>query len=127
MLSRHTAPSFSQHLGCVPVLGFRNRQPRSEATARKLKIPFQIADMRNLGEVPGSPFDAVICMDNALPHLRSELDLTQAAGQIRANLRGRGTFVASMRDYDEILAHHLVMQAPAFYSDEGKRRIVFQI
>jgi glycine/sarcosine N-methyltransferase len=100
---------------------------RSEATARKLKIPFYIADMRNLGEVPAAGFAAVICMDNALPHLHSEADLAQAAGQIRAKLRIGGTFVASMRDYDEILTHHPVTQGPAFYSDEGKRRIVFQV
>lgn len=100
---------------------------RSEATARKLTIPFYIADMRNLGEVPAAGFGAVICMDNALPHLHSEADLTQAARQIRAKLRIGGTFVASIRDYDEILAHHPVTQRPAFYSDEGKRRIVFQV
>lgn len=100
---------------------------RLEATARKLRIPFYIADMRNLGEVSASRFDAVICMDNALPHLHSEADLTQAAGQIRAKLRVGGTFVASIRDYDEILAHHPVTQGPAFYSDKGKRRIVFQV
>ena len=100
---------------------------RSEATARKVKIPFHIADMRNLSEVLGSTFDAVICMDNALPHLRSKVDLTKATGQIRASLRVGGTFLASIRDYDEILVRHPVMQGPAFYSDEGKRRIVFQI
>jgi hypothetical protein len=83
--------------------------------------------MRNLDEVPAAGFDAVICMDNALPHLLNEADLTQAAGQIRAKLRIGGTFLASIRDYDAILAQPPVVQGPAFYSDEGKRRIVFQV
>ena len=83
--------------------------------------------MRNLDEVPAAGFHAVICMDNALPHLLNEADLTQAAGQIRAKLRVGGTFLASIRDYDAILAQPPVVQGPAFYSDEGKRRIVFQV
>ncbi len=100
---------------------------RSEAAARKLTIPFYIADMRNLAGVPDTGFHAVICMDNALPHLLSESDIAQAVRQIRAKLRAGGTFVASIRDYDEILVRRPVVQGPAFYSDEGKRRIVFQV
>lgn len=103
------------------------QRARSEAAARKLDIPFYVADMRNLDQVPAAGFHAVICMDNALPHLLSEADLTQAAGQIRAKLRIGGTFVASVRDYDQILPQRPVVQGPAFYSDEGKRRIVFQV
>ena len=80
------------------------QRARSEAAARKLDIPFYVADMRNLAEVPAAGFHAVICMDNALPHLLTEADVTQAAGQIRAKLHIGGTFVASVRDYDEILA-----------------------
>jgi glycine/sarcosine N-methyltransferase len=100
---------------------------RSEAASRKLTIPFYIADMRRLDDVPASGFHAVICMDNALPHLLSEADLAQAAGKIRTKLRAGGTFVASIRDYDEILRQRPVVQGPAFYSDEGRRRIVFQV
>src|SRR5262249_19329121 len=79
------------------------QRARSEAAARKLGIPFYVADMRKLDEVPAAGFDAVICMDNALPHLLDETDLSQAAGQIRAKLRAGGTFLASIRDYDAIL------------------------
>ena len=100
---------------------------RSEAALRGLAIPFYAADMRNLDELPPGGFDAVICMDNALPHLLSEADLAQAAGQIRGKLRSGGIFIASIRDYDEILPRRPVVQGPAFYSDAGKRRIVFQL
>jgi len=103
------------------------QRARFEAAARKLDIPFYVADMRNLDEIPSAGFDAVICMDNALPHLLNEADLTQAAEQIRAKLRIGGTFLASIRDYDAILARPSVVQNPAFYSDDGKRRIVFQV
>jgi 2-polyprenyl-3-methyl-5-hydroxy-6-metoxy-1,4-benzoquinol methylase len=100
---------------------------RSEAASRNLDIPFYAADMRSLDKVPAARFHAVICMDNALPHLLNESDLAQAAGQIRAKLRTGGTFMASIRDYDAILAQPPVVQGPTFYSDEGKRRILFQV
>ena len=109
------------------VSGEAIQRARSEAAMRRLDIPFYVADMRNLNEVPTGDFHAVICMDNALPHLLSEADLAQAVGQIRAKLRIGGTFVASIRDYDEILQQRPVVQGPVFYSDEGKRRIVFQV
>jgi glycine/sarcosine N-methyltransferase len=100
---------------------------RWEAAIRGLNIPLYVADMRNLDAVPTGDFHAVICMDNALPHLLSEADLAQAAGQIRAKLRHGGTFVASIRDYDEILLQRPGVQGPVFYSDAGKRRIVCQL
>ncbi len=100
---------------------------RSEAAMRRLDIPFYVADMRNLHAVPAVGFDAVICMDNALPHLTSEAGLAQAAGQMRAKLRPGGTLVVSIRDYDELVRERPVVQGPAFYSDAGKRRIVFQL
>jgi SAM-dependent methyltransferase len=100
---------------------------RAEAHGRDLILPFYVADMRRLHAVPASGFDAVICMDNALPHLHSENELAQAAGQVRAKLRSGGTFVASIRDYDEIIQQRAVVHGPSFISDAGKRRIVFQL
>jgi glycine/sarcosine N-methyltransferase len=109
------------------VSGGAVQRARSEAAMRRLDIPFYVADMRNLDELPAGGFDAVICMDNALPHLLSETDIAQALGQIRAKLRTGGAFIASVRDYDEILPQRPVVQGPAFFSDAGKRRVVFQV
>ena len=103
------------------------QRARAEAASRELDIPFYVADMRNLDEVPAAGFHAVICMDNALPHLLSKADLAQAAGQIRAKLRVGGTFLASIRDYDAILSQPPLAQGPVFHLVEGKRRIVFQV
>ena len=35
--------------------------------------------------------------------------------------------MASIRDYDQLLKERPAFQGPSFYSDEGRRRIVFQI
>jgi SAM-dependent methyltransferase len=100
---------------------------RSEAAKRGLPISFYVADVRKLDDVPAGDFDAAICLDNALPHLSSEADLAQAAGEIRRKLRAGGTFVASIRDYDELIRQRPTVQGPAFHSDAGRRRIAFQI
>ena len=103
------------------------KRARAEAFLRGLHIPLVVADMRKLDIIPANSFHAVICMDNALPHLDSEGELSQAVGQIRAKLLPGGTFIASIRDYDDIVQQRPVVQGPGFMSDGGKRRIVFQV
>jgi SAM-dependent methyltransferase len=100
---------------------------RVEAAKRRLNIQLFVADMLDLTQIPGEDFDAVICMDNALPHLESDERLLQAATQIRRKLRPGATFMGSIRDYDSLLQERPVVQGPAFYSDQGGRRIVHQV
>jgi SAM-dependent methyltransferase len=97
---------------------------RVEAAKRQLNVQVFVADMLDLTEIPRGDFDAVICMDNALPHLESE---EQAATQIRRKLRPGATFMGSIRDYDSLVQERPVVQGPAFYSDQGGRRIVHQV
>jgi SAM-dependent methyltransferase len=98
-----------------------------EAAKRRLKVQLFVADMLDLTEIPDGDFDAVICMDNALPHLESDEELFQAATQIRRKLRAGATFMGSIRDYDTLIHERPVVQGPAFYSDQGSRRIVHQV
>ena len=100
---------------------------RVEAAKRRLNVQLFVADMLDLTEIPDSDFDAVMCMDNALPHLESDEQLFQAATQIRRKLRAGATFMASIRDYDSLVQERPVVQGPAFYSDQGSRRIVHQV
>src|SRR5581483_7193841 len=100
---------------------------RVEASQRRLDLPLYVADMRQLSGLPETGFDAVIAMDNALPHLLSDPDLRQAAAQIRGKLKDGGIVMASIRDYDQLMLERPVVQGPAFFSDGGRRRIVFQL
>jgi len=100
---------------------------RREASQRGLDIRFLVADMRDLTALGGALFDAVICMDNSLPHLTTEEELLQAARQIRSTLRPGGVFIASLRDYDLLLGQRPTVQGPFFYGNEQSRRIVFQV
>lgn len=99
---------------------------RLEASQRSLDIQFSVANMPDLKRLGDSHFDAVICMDNALPHLESAEQLIQAAVQNRTMLRP-GSLMASIRDYDLLIKERPVVQGPSFYSDQGHRRIVFQV
>jgi glycine/sarcosine N-methyltransferase len=101
---------------------------REEASNRGLSIPLFVADMLDLTRIPENEFDAVVCLDNSLPHLESDEALLQATRQIRMKLRVDGTFIASVRDYDRDLAQEKpVIQGPSFYFDAGRRRIVHQV
>lgn len=125
----------TQVLG-LPKLGFRVtgtdvspraiERARREASERGLDLRLYVADMLDLNAVPEAGFDAVICMDNALPHFSCDEHLAVAATQIRKKLRAGGTFVASIRDYDHLIQERPVVQGPSFFSDAGRRRIVFQ-
>jgi glycine/sarcosine N-methyltransferase len=100
---------------------------RLEASRRNVNIQFSVANMLDLTCLGDARFDAVICMDNALPHLESAAQLLQSAEQIRARLRPGGVLIASIRDYDRLIEERPVVQGPSFYSDQGRRRIVFQV
>jgi len=107
---------------CEPAV----RRARAEAERRGLDISFRVSDMTALNEIAASGFDAVVVMDNALPHL-SEIQLGQAAVAIASKLKPGGLLVASIRDYDALVVTRPRMQEPAFYGPPGKRRIVHQV
>jgi glycine/sarcosine N-methyltransferase len=103
------------------------QRARSEALKRGLSVGFSVANMLRLTVVGGLSFDAVICIDNSLPHLESDGQLLRAAQQAHAKLRVGGSFIGSIRDYDHLVVERPAVQGPSFYSDSDGRRIVFQI
>lgn len=99
---------------------------RREAEMRALDIAFHVSDMTSLSEIPDSDFDVVAALDNALPHLTSD----QVAAALRAmhsRLAPGGIFLASTRDYDELIVQRPSVQGPVFYGTQGNRRIVLQV
>jgi SAM-dependent methyltransferase len=97
-----------------------------EALRRDLTISFCVSDITSLREITASGFDAIVAMDNALPHL-STSQLVQAAAAVASKLRPGGLFMASIRDYDALIREKPCMQEPAFYGAAGCRRIVHQV
>lgn len=107
--------------------------PRSVERARggaerfSVQITFGTADFRALeGSVEGT-FDAVISCDNALPHMMSRNDLLSAARSIRSKVRDGGLFLASVRDYDELLRERPGATTPRVIATPEGRRVYFQV
>jgi len=102
------------------------KRARQEAVQRNLDIDFSVNNMLTLNSIQGQ-FDAVICMDNALPHLESVEQLARATQQIRSKLISDGVFIASIRDYERLIDERPAVQSPTFYGNQGSRRIIFQV
>ncbi len=100
---------------------------RREAESFGVSIRFGVADLRTLAEQVPESFDAVIAMDNALPHLIDESDLRRALGNLRAKLRRGGLLIASIRDYDQPIQHKPRFDSARVMDGPEGRRITFQV
>ncbi len=102
----------------------------AEAAARAkengVKLRLAPADFRALSETFSEQFDIVIAMDNALPHMLTREDLARALRSITARIRPGGIFVASIRDYDSLLAVKPSYSPPYIHETEKGRRVSFQ-
>ena len=102
------------------------RRASSEAAKRRLSIPFQVSDMTRLAEYPSGSFHVLGAFDNALPHL-SQGELAAAARSFSRVLRDGGLFLASIRDYDDLIRTRPQVQGPSFFGTQDSRRIVHQV
>lgn len=98
---------------------------RRHAAHRGVHATFEVRDVRAL-DVPDTPFDAVISIDNSLPHLVEEGDLVAAARGMRRCLRDGGLAVLSMRDYDRHLAARPTATQPQVWDTPEGPRVAFQ-
>ncbi len=91
-----------------------------------VKLRFEHADFCTLSDTFSEQFDIVIAMDNALPHMLTYEALETAVKSIVGRIRPGGIFVASIRDYDSILAEKPPYSAPYIYKTEKGQRVSFQ-
>jgi glycine/sarcosine N-methyltransferase len=63
-----------------------------EAAKRGFDPNFSVTDMLNLRSLEQPDFDAVICMDDAILHLKSSEQIIQAAKEMRSKLRADSGF-----------------------------------
>jgi len=100
---------------------------RREALARGLAIDFRIDDLRELNTAPLGTFGVTLALDNALPHLESDVDISTALSVMRDRLRPGGILLVSVRDYGPLLLERLATLPPRFFGENGCRRIVHQV
>ncbi len=82
--------------------------------------------MRQLPFLDGE-FDVVVCADNALPHLLTEVEVRAALTAMRRVLRAGGLLLISTRPYDEILADRPAATPPSVSGAGGGRAVGFQL
>jgi ubiquinone/menaquinone biosynthesis C-methylase UbiE len=102
------------------------QRARRECAAAGVQAGLLVADMRDL-PLRDSCADAVICADNALPHLLADSDALAALAQMHRILRPGGTAIVTTRDYDRILADPPTSTLPQVFRSDGTRVITFQL
>ena len=101
-------------------------EARVRAADNHVSIRFEHADFCALSETFSETFDLVICMDNALPHMLSAQALEAAVRSITNQLTPGGMFVASIRDYDALLATKPTYSPPYIQKTDKGQRVSFQ-
>lgn len=94
----------------------------AECETRGLTAGIVAADMRRLPH-QDETFDAVVCADNALPHLLTDEDVLQALREMRRVARPGAVILVTTRDYDSIIADRPAT-APIQRSGVSGRRVV---
>ncbi len=102
-------------------------QAKERALKNNADITFEIADFRELEKKFSRQFDIIIAMDNALPHMLTSDDLESAVKSIVSRLVSGGIFVASIRDYDELLRNKPPYSPPYVHKTDEGQRVSFQV
>lgn len=101
-------------------------EAKKRAEKNQVNISFAYADFRALSKTFPQKFDIIIAMDNALPHMLTADDLASAVNSITNQLEDGGMFVASIRDYDALLADKPPYSPPYIHQTEQGQRVSFQ-
>ncbi|MDH6133614.1 ubiquinone/menaquinone biosynthesis C-methylase UbiE [Kitasatospora sp. MAA4] len=97
-----------------------------EAGTRGVALPTTAADMRQL-PFRATSFDAVLCADNALPHLLTAEDVHAALTDMHRVLRADGLLLLSIRPYEQArLTHPTTTPLQVSHTPAG-RTITFQL
>lgn len=98
-----------------------------EAQSRGLALDFGVTDMCDLGAQVEGEFDVVLSCDNALAHMLDDNHLDRAVAGMVAKMAPGGLLLASIRDYDALLAERPHSAPPSAYDTPSGRRVVFQL
>lgn len=101
-------------------------EARMRAAKNNVSICFAHADFCALSDTFCHPFDVVIAMDNALPHMLTGEQLASAVRSIVNQMKDGGLFVASIRDYDALLKEKPPYSPPYIHKTAKGQRVSFQ-
>jgi len=76
---------------------------RLQHAAQGLPVTAIAADLLEFGRHLTRPADLILCMGDTLPHLPEPADVTRLIAAVAANLSAQGVFIATFRDYSQVL------------------------
>jgi SAM-dependent methyltransferase len=100
---------------------------RREAARRGLTVAAGVADMARAWASQRRTFDAVICCDNALPHLLSDAAIVDALRGFLRCTRPGGACLVSIRDYGALDLATARFHLHGIRDHDGARWILFQV
>ena len=118
--------SLGYHVTASDISDGELAQAKERAAKNNVTIRFEHADFCALSETFSEPFDIVIAMDNALPHMLSKNALEAAVQSITNQIAPGGMFVASIRDYDALLMDKPPYSPPYIHKNDRGQRVSFQ-
>ena len=98
-----------------------------EAARLGVTISTKVADLRDLTGAVSGPFDVICVLDNALPHLDGEAEVSAALERLMGLLASGGLLLASIRDYDAMLQDRPRVETPRVIDEPDGHRVVFQV
>ena len=100
---------------------------REEAARRGVAVRAEVADMTRAWEAHGREFDAVVCCDNALPHLLADDQIRDALRGFLRCTRPGGACLVSTRDYGVVDLEAARFHPHGARVHDGARWILFQL
>ena len=101
-------------------------EAKRRAQEQNVSLHLAHADFCALSDTFSDPFDLVICMDNALPHMLTAEQLDAALASIAGQVAPGGLFLASIRDYDALLDSRPPYSPPYIHKLPNGQRVSFQ-
>lgn len=102
------------------------KEAEKRAKENGVNISFKQANFCKLSDSFSQKFNIVIAMDNALPHMLSKEDLHCAIESISKQTNNGGIFIASIRDYDELLKYKPQCSTPYIHKTDKGQKVSFQ-
>lgn len=102
------------------------KEAEKRANENGVNIVFKQANFCKLSESFSQKFNIVIAMDNALPHMLTKDDLRCAINSISNQIEKGGIFIASIRDYDELLKQKPYCSTPYVHKTDEGQKVSFQ-
>jgi SAM-dependent methyltransferase len=99
---------------------------RHECRSAEVRSALAVADMRRL-PWPDASADAVVCADNAVPHLLRDEEVVDALREMARVLRPGGTVIVTTRDYDRVLPQRPGSTPLQLFDSGGERIVSYQL